>query len=72
MWCARLLRQLLPGTEHEVRENFKYSQTRVFSPHLELNNLVARTSQIEEGIEAMQAKAAKTAKAAKAASLCAV
>lgn len=55
--------------EHEVRENFKYSQTRVFSPHLELNNLVARTSQIEEGIEAMQAKAAKTAKAA---SLCAV
>ncbi len=44
--------------EHEVRENFKYNQTRVFSPHLELNNLVARKTAVEEGVE-VQAKAAK-------------
>lgn len=28
--------------EHETREEFKYKGVRVFSPHLELNNLVAR------------------------------
>lgn len=28
--------------EHETREEFKYKGVRVFSPHLELNNLVDR------------------------------
>jgi hypothetical protein len=28
--------------EHETREEFKFKGVRVFSPHLELNNLVAR------------------------------